>query len=71
MDDIRIIIPQSTQYLSDKAWLVIEHGFQQGADIRAIFAQNDFSNIQTISDLNGLERVSLGQYHADINVASN
>lgn len=71
LDDIRIIIPQSTQYLSDKAWLVIEHGFQQGADIRAIFAQNDFSNIQTISDLNGLERVSLGQYQPDINVASN
>jgi release factor glutamine methyltransferase len=71
LDDIRIIIPQSRQYLSKQGWLVLEHGFQQGADIRTIFAQNDFSNIETLHDLNGLERVSLGQYQADTDVAVN
>ena len=62
LDDIRIIIPQSRQYLSDKGWLVLEHGFQQGSDIRAIFTHCGFANIETLNDLNGLERITWGQF---------
>jgi release factor glutamine methyltransferase len=71
LDDIRIIIPQSRRYLCDKGWLLLEHGFQQGAHIRDIFAQNGFSHIDTLNDLNGHERLTFGQYQSDINVASN
>jgi release factor glutamine methyltransferase len=70
LDDIRIIIPQSRRYLGDKGWLMLEHGFQQGANIRKIFSQHGFSNIETLNDLNGLERISCGQFHRDIIVAS-
>ncbi|MFT4940058.1 MAG: release factor glutamine methyltransferase [Paraglaciecola sp.] len=69
LDDMRIIIPQSRQYLRDKGWLMLEHGFQQGANVRAIFAQYGFANIETLIDLNGLERISCGQYRCDITVA--
>lgn len=62
LDDIRIIIEQSKAHLNSHGWLLLEHGYEQGAQIRQLLASHHFSAIQTIRDLNGLERVSLGQY---------
>lgn len=62
LDDMRIIIGQSKDHLHKQGWLLLEHGYEQGEQIRQLLAHYHFSAIQTFRDLNGMERVSLGQY---------
>jgi release factor glutamine methyltransferase len=62
LDDIRIIVGQSKDHLNTNGWLILEHGYEQGAQIRQLFASHQFTDIQTVRDLNSLERVSLAQY---------
>jgi len=64
LHDIRLIIGQAKEYLSDNAALMIEHGFQQGEQVRAIFAKNGYREIETHQDLAGLDRVSQGIFSA-------
>ncbi len=43
-----------------RGMLAVEHGFEQGAAVRELFAQNGFVEIYTERDLEGRERVSGG-----------
>lgn len=65
LDDIRIICEQAQSLLKPNGWLFIEHGFDQGAAVRDILSQNDFSNIQTVKDLSGHERVSFARIESN------
>lgn len=60
LDDIRLIVSQSKQYLADNAWLVIEHGYQQSDQVMDVLRASGFKKIRSEFDLNGLPRVSLG-----------
>ncbi|WP_299078102.1 peptide chain release factor N(5)-glutamine methyltransferase [uncultured Paraglaciecola sp.] len=60
LDDIRLIIAQSKKYLANKGYLVIEHGYQQSAQVADIFRDNGFEDIRIEYDLNDLPRVTLG-----------
>ncbi|WP_026374641.1 peptide chain release factor N(5)-glutamine methyltransferase [Aestuariibacter salexigens] len=62
LDDIKHIINACENYLVSGGWLVLEHGFEQGEAIRSLLNQNQFSNVKTVKDLAGLDRVTLGQY---------
>ena len=59
--DIRTIIETSKQYLKAGGWLLLEHGWQQGPDVRNVFAQNGYSEIETLRDLAGHERATSGK----------
>ena len=61
LDDIRIIAAQAIDRLLPQGWLLVEHGYDQGGDVRAILAALGFSNVRTEQDLAGLDRVTLGQ----------
>lgn len=61
LDDIRLIVSQSPNYCLPKAWLMIEHGFDQGEKIRALFSEAGFCNVETVQDLEQRDRVTLGQ----------
>ncbi len=61
LDDIRLIIAQAPQYCLPDAWLMIEHGFDQGEAIRALFSNAGFSNVETAQDLEQRDRVTTGQ----------
>lgn len=65
--DLSRIVQQSPHYLIAGGWLLLEHGYQQGKAVRQLLERAGFSAIATITDLAGLERVSLGQLsdHAD------
>ncbi|MGH8049171.1 MAG: peptide chain release factor N(5)-glutamine methyltransferase [Arenimonas sp.] len=65
LDDIRLIVSQSSNYCLPKAWLMIEHGYDQGGAIRALFSVAGFINIQTMQDLELRDRVTIGQWLAD------
>ncbi len=56
---IRQIIHDAPGFLETNGLLAIEHGWNQGALVREIFATVAFTNIQTLRDLAGHERVTL------------
>lgn len=63
--DIREIIEHSQPYLKPGGWLLIEHGFQQGKAVQALFQTFKFCQIKTFADLNRLPRVTIAQRAAD------
>ena len=42
--------------------LLIEHGFNQGEKVRAIFTEQGYKNVATIKDLGGNDRVTFGSF---------
>ncbi len=60
-DALRQIVQQSPAYLKPFGWLLMEHGFDQAADVRAIFDQGPWQNIRTIVDLAGQPRVTMAR----------
>lgn len=58
---LREIINQAPEHLDSGGWLLLEHGFDQGAAVRELFGAAGFSEIETRHDLAGLERVTGGQ----------
>jgi release factor glutamine methyltransferase len=61
LDDIRCIASQAPEYCSPDAWLLIEHGFDQGKAVRKLFSDAGFVSVETVQDLEHRDRVTLGQ----------
>ena len=61
LDDLRVIVGEAPSHLVDGGWLLVEHGWNQGAAVRALFADAGFIDIETARDLEGRERVTLGR----------
>jgi len=61
MAAIREITLQAMGKLETGGWLLIEHGHDQGADVRTLFLQSGLQSVSTYSDMAGLERVCVGQ----------
>lgn len=59
--DIQTIIDRARQHLSADAWLIIEHGYDQGEKVRRLYARMGYANIATKQDLSGRDRLTLGQ----------
>lgn len=59
--DIELIIQQSWDYLCAQGWLLLEHGYDQGAIVRDLLRARGFVQIETRRDLGGNERVSIGR----------
>ena len=60
LDAIRAIVRDAPDHLSAGGWLLLEHGFDQGAAVRASLQQSGFVEVFTERDLEGRERVSGG-----------
>ena len=60
--DLRHIIEQSPRYLNDSGYLLLEHGWKQGEEVRSIFWQNHWQGVATIRDYGDNERVTLGYW---------
>jgi len=60
LDDIRRIAAAAPQHLKPGGYLLFEHGYNQGEGCREILRQQGFLKVETIHDLAGLERVSMG-----------
>jgi release factor glutamine methyltransferase len=61
LDDIRVIVAEAPEHLNPNGWLLIEHGWNQGAAIRQLFRAAGFSEIATEQDLEQRDRVTLGR----------
>ncbi len=59
--DIQHIVSHAQNHLVPGGWLLIEHGWQQAASVRALLAAAGYQNVQSKLDLAGVERCSGGQ----------
>lgn len=58
--DLRHIIEQAPQFLKNQGYLLLEHGWQQGKQVREIFLPSQWDKVQTIQDYAHNDRVTLG-----------
>ncbi|MBQ4864530.1 peptide chain release factor N(5)-glutamine methyltransferase [Pseudoalteromonas sp. MMG013] len=59
MSDIKNIIDKGRDHLKPGGVLLIEHGYQQAIKLQQYFAQMAYTNILTIKDMSGCDRVTL------------
>lgn len=64
LDAIRTIAAAAPAHLVDGGWLLLEHGYDQGARVRALLMAAGFVDIRTERDLEARDRVSLGRRRA-------
>jgi release factor glutamine methyltransferase len=57
---LRSIIAGAAKHLNNQAWLLLEHGYDQAAAVRALLQEAGYSDVQSWVDLSGIERVSGG-----------
>lgn len=61
LDDLRRIIGAAPEWLAPGGWLLVEHGHDQGAAVRALFRAAGFEGVETRRDFGGRERVTGGR----------
>ncbi len=59
---LRIIVNDAGRYLKDGGWLLMEHGYDQAAAVRALLQAQSFGQLQSWQDLAQIERVSGGRW---------
>ncbi|MBL0512881.1 peptide chain release factor N(5)-glutamine methyltransferase [Aeromonas media] len=59
--DIRLIIAGAPAHLCPGGWLLLEHGWEQGAAVRQLLLQQGYCQVETVRDYGDNERVTLGR----------
>ncbi len=60
--DIEKIIADARDYLKSGGYLLIEHGCAQGGSLKALFESYNYASIETVQDLQGLDRVTRASF---------
>jgi release factor glutamine methyltransferase len=61
---LRTIVAGSLGHLAPGGWLLMEHGYDQAAAVRALLDAAGYAAVQSWRDIAGIERVSGGQLSA-------
>lgn len=61
LDAIRHISQLARPKLLEGGWLIFEHGWDQGPATRKLLNTDGFINVETLKDLQGHDRVTLGE----------
>jgi release factor glutamine methyltransferase len=56
------IIQDSVHFLRPEGFVMVEHGYQQGPEVRNLFLEQGYSHVETKEDLSGNERITMGQF---------
>ncbi len=67
LDDIRKIIQNALIYLKPQGWLMLEHGYNQAGKVQDLLAENGLTDITTMQDLGGNDRITIGKNPLIIN----
>ncbi|RUR57608.1 peptide chain release factor N(5)-glutamine methyltransferase [Vreelandella populi] len=59
--DLMHLIATARGYLTASGWLLLEHGYRQAADVRAALDKAGYQSVESIRDLSGHERITLGR----------
>ena len=58
---LRTIVAGAPAHLAAGGWLLMEHGYDQAAQVRALLAAAGYTDVQSWHDLSSIERVSGGR----------
>lgn len=61
LDDLRCIVSAAPSHLVEGGWLLVEHGWNQGDAVRALFIDAGLVDVETASDLERRDRMTLGR----------
>ena len=59
--DLHTLIKDAPRYLLPQGWLLLEHGWQQGAAVREILVRYGWQQVETCRDYGDNERLTLGR----------
>ncbi|MCX7128031.1 peptide chain release factor N(5)-glutamine methyltransferase [Aeromonas sp.] len=59
--DIRHIVAHAPAYLLTDGWLLLEHGWDQGAAVRQLLGDSGYREVATVRDYGDNDRVTLGR----------
>ncbi len=59
LDAIRAIVRAASAHLKPGGWLLLEHGYDQGAAVRELLEKSGFADVVTARDLEGRERATM------------
>jgi len=65
LDAIRRILLDLPPHLKNGGWLLVEHGYDQGDAVQALFKSAGLSEVRCVKDLEERDRVTLGRKTAD------
>tara|TARA_R110002012_G_scaffold90299_4_gene220885 strand:+ start:1218 stop:2066 length:849 start_codon:yes stop_codon:yes gene_type:complete len=60
MADLLYLVTSAQHYLTASGWLLLEHGYNQAAQVREALINAGYQNVESVFDLGGHERVTLG-----------
>lgn len=61
LKDLIHLIKNAPYYLKLQAWLIVEHGYDQGSAVTQLLNETGYSEVTCYQDLGGNDRVSLGR----------
>lgn len=61
LDAIRRIVADAPAHLDRGGWLLLEHGSDQAARVRALFEEREYIDVASVRDAMGHERVTLAR----------
>ena len=64
LDDIRVIAHEARAFLRHNGFLLLEHGYNQGAAVRELLSELGYDKVETMRDYGQNERVTLGCYRS-------
>jgi release factor glutamine methyltransferase len=59
--DLRTVIEGASTWLKQSGWLVLEIGYQQGAEVLAMMTASGLVGAEIKQDLSGRDRIAVGQ----------
>lgn len=59
--DLRHLVAEARHHLAPNGWLLLEHGYEQGAAVRRALSEAGYAEVASLADLGGRERLSLGR----------
>lgn len=59
--DLAHLIATAPKYLAPSGWLLLEHGYRQAGEVREALSQAGYQNVESVRDLGGHERITLGK----------
>ena len=62
LESLLHLIQHARDHLTDGGWLLLEHGFDQGAAVRAALQEHQYCSVSTRPDWSGHERLTGGQW---------
>ena len=60
LDAIRHLAAGAPEHLEENGWLLLEHGYDQGAAVRALLEAQGYTEVSTYRDDAGVDRVTVG-----------